>query len=138
MNIHPITGFKYSSQCRTFINGNDTIKNSIGGDIWNEARRELGLHSIDKSSNIMYYFKHAHTEQTKCSNSPLEYKDIWKCGNDFFQFNLRDNCHSVVSHGMQPHDSFVFSFVRNPFDRFESAYREVAYRIHVNLCKNKN
>ena len=125
-----------SIKCRDYLASPVLKKREFASFNWNEARRILGMspqaESIIWGNN--YYYKTG-TEVTQCKN--IAYKDVWKGANNFFEFNLRQQCTSPVyktSNQYLTHTENVFSFVRDPMARFISAYRTVASRTFRSCC----
>ena len=141
-----------SSHCGTFYGSNTESRALQGRAMWNEARSLLGLPALGEERIPPEFFSPP-AYITMCSNTSLykhrqktlAYKDVWKAGNNFFRGTLersgqscsdRDNDHS---HNTEPmHGQLLFSFVRDPFARFVSGYREVAYRILTQHCADGN
>ena len=119
--------------CSSFWDGSLATRQLNATRIWNDARGlldlpPLGVDEVWRSD----FFSLDEVEKTTCDG--FTYKDNWKCGNDFFQFNLRDKCNAVTTTS-EDGSEFVFSFVRDPLERFESAYREVAMWIYDLRCE---
>ena len=142
-----------SSHCGTFYGSNTSSRALQGRAMWNEARALLGLPALGEERIPPEFFSLPHAYITMCSNTSLykhrqktlAYKDVWKAGNNFFRGTLersgqlcsdRDNDHSRNTEPM--HGQLLFSFVRDPFARFVSGYREVAYRILTEHCADGN
>ena len=119
--------------CSSFWDGSLETRQLNATRIWNDARGLLGLPplSVDEVWRGDF-FSLDEVEKTTCDG--FTYKDNWKCGNNFFQFNLRDKCDAVTTTS-EDESEFVFSFVRDPLERFESAYREVAMWIYDLRCE---
>jgi hypothetical protein len=129
-------GFPNGAECRRFFDASEGAQKTAAAVVWNDARRTLGLSPVDEDTVWNTHFFHkGYVEVTRCASAPLTYKDVWKGGNNFFQFNMEQKC---AARRWSPWETaYVFSFVRNPFDHFVSAYREVAQRIRDIMCDGK-
>ena len=116
-------------------------RGKIRREIWKEARQEVGL--LLPSNPPHYLFEsHPFSDIVSCSpssTSSLAYKEVWKNGNNFFEHNLYRLCNARRHPGridtFQRRDVLLFSFVRDPFSRFVSAYREVVFRYYRRSCR---
>lgn len=131
-----------TGECVKFFERSFTYKSRVMCDEWNAARRIMGL--TPHNNTWSDFFDVKFTETTKCRAHGLTYKDVWKCGNNFFQGNLVQKCKAAVSHSPVESSGHplstltarrpIFAFVRDPKTRFFSAYREVAYRLMRDCC----
>jgi len=127
-------GFPYGAECRSFWSADEAGKRRRAARVWNGARAALGKDALSESTVWQTgFFAVERVEVSQCHDS-FAYKDVWKAGNDFFQFNLQRSCGAHVSVSPTTDLGSVFSFVREPFGRFVSAYREVAARIYQAMC----
>jgi hypothetical protein len=128
-------GFPYGAECRAFWGADDVSKRRRAAQAWNAARAALGKPALSEATVWQTgFFDVESVEVTHCAASSMAYKDVWKAGNNFFQYNLQRSCGAHVSTTPPADLSSVFSFVREPFGRFVSAYREVAARIYQHKC----
>lgn len=108
---------------------------------WNAAKKIVGLppSSLNMISRNNFFEKTAVDVIGCAQGASFHYKEVWKAGNNFFRENMYRYCHATdnplsLGYGSDP---FTFSFVRDSFSHFESAYREVAGRILIYYCVNK-
>ena len=134
MYRHSTLTLNYTNQCSKFWDASVQERRTMGARIWNEARQHLHLPPMTEDAiwNTKY-FNRPNPELTRCAGSRLTYKDVWKGGNNFFQFNMVDKCNAHTSASYEPF-VYVFSFVRDPLARFVSAYREVSLRAYNKWC----
>ena len=105
-----------------------TTKLFYATKFWNEVLAELDFMSVESLGERNYFKTFFPLERSSGFSYDFTYNDIWKCGNNFFQSRLTEYCNSTVNINKMNNGNFVFSFVRNPMERFISAYREVAFR----------
>lgn len=101
---------------------------------WNSILTSLSFNTVNNISEKNYFNTFFPVERSTCEYYNFTYNDVWKCGNNFFQKKLENFCNSKVDVSEHNNGDFVFSFVRNPMKRFESAYREVAFRTTHECC----
>ena len=120
-------------RCRVFVNGTSETRASIALDTINRARAHLLLpNATHLTAQQQFFVQLPGAEVTGCEGDTLFYKDVWKGANNFFQFSMEQKCGGRPNR--DPRAAPVFSFVRDPMERFASAYREVLYRTKRGKC----
>ena len=110
-------------ECNTFWGLPLIQKQAYMDSVFREACQHVGLTSC-RSPPLFY--SHSNHVTTTCGG--VTYKDLWKGGNNFFQFNIEKKCRSTVSHSRPKNGGRTFTFVREPLSHFVSGYREAVWR----------
>lgn len=127
MDVVSGNGWSPSPECVSLWSSAHHVRKRVFDTKWKESLLQIGFTASPSPS----YLYDVNAETTVCSDLSVGYKDVWKAANNFFQSNLESKCEG----SRRPSAHRLFTFFRSPWERFVSAYREVATRIRDTHCK---
>lgn len=127
--------------CTRFYEGTDAEQSHLADEIVAAARAEANLpplapgQAMAKSSRFFkVHHGHAICNAQGSTSKAFAYRTVWKGGNNFIRENMANLCNVSSSAAVLHEDTFIFSFVRDPFSHFISGYREATLRTFETCC----